>query len=182
MTNHFIEQTEPLLSVSLAFITFSIGGSLTVSKLKVSGKKVLFLTVSESLAAFIFVFFFMYFSLSFFIHLFNSAHTILAISLVLASLAAPTDPSATLAVIHEYKATGEVSSAMLEIAAFDDIIGIIIYTVVTAFATSYLGNSGIEFTEIFLDLGSGIGGAVLLGGIMGVLFNFMIKIFKFPFI
>ena len=31
----------------------------------------------------------------------------------------------------EYKAKGEVSSTMLEIAAFDDLVGIVIYTLVS---------------------------------------------------
>ena len=120
----------------------------------------------------------MFLSLYFFIHIFDSVYIIIAISFVLASLAAPTDPSATLAVIHEYKAKGEVSSTMLEIAAFDDIVGIIIYTLVIAFATFFLGKTDIEFSQILLDLGQGIGGAVVIGCIIGFLFNFIVKIFK----
>ena len=102
----------------------------------------------------------------------------MAISLVIASLAAPTDPSATLAVIHEYKAKGEVSSTMLEIAAFDDIVGIIIYTLVIAFAAFFLGKTDIEFSRTLLELGQSIGGAIVIGGIIGFIFNLITKIFK----
>lgn len=178
LTDQFVEHTDTLLSVSLSFITFSIGGSLSAKKLRASGKKVLLLTVFESLAAFLFVFLFMFLCLYFFIHLFDSVHVIIAVSLVLASLAAPTDPSATLAVIHEYKAKGEVSSTMLEIAAFDDITGIIIYSIVIAGASFLLGETDVTFGSVFTDMGVNIGGAILTGALVGVLFNFIIKIFK----
>lgn len=178
MSHEFVTHTDPLLSVSLAIITFSIGGSLSLKKLRTTGSKILTLTVMESLFAFISVFLFMFFTLYFFIHIFDSVYVVIAISLVLASLAAPTDPSATLAVIHEYKAKGEVSSAMMEIAAFDDIVGIIIYTLVTAFAAFFLGETDIKFSQTLLELGKSIGGAILVGGSVGLLFNFIMKILK----
>lgn len=175
MPGNFVDHTDPLLSVSLSFITFSIGGSLSAEKLRATGKKILFLTVLESFFAFISVFLFLFISLYFFIHIFNSVYVILAVSLVLASLAAPTDPSATLAVIHEFKAKGEVSTTILEIAAFDDIVGIIIYTLVTAFAALFLGKTDLDFATTILDLGEGILGALLVGGLIGLLFNFITK-------
>lgn len=178
MSSSFVDHTDPLLTISLSIITFSIGGELSADNLRTTGKKVLLLTVFESLFAFIFVFLFMFLFLHFFIHVFDSIYAIIAISLVLASLAAPTDPSATLAVIHEYKAKGEVSSTMLEISAFDDIVGIIIYTLVTAFAAFFLGKTEIEFSQTLLELAQNVGGAIIMGGIIGLLFNFMIKIFK----
>lgn len=178
MSYEFVDQTDPLLSISLSVITFSIGGSLSIQNLKTTGSKILTLTVMESLFAFISVFLFMFFTLYFFIHIFESVHVVIAISLVLASLAAPTDPSATLAVIHEYKAKGEVSSTIIGIAAFDDIVGIIIYTLVIAFAAFFLGKSDIEFSSTLLDLGLNIGGALLVGGLIGLLFYLVTKIFK----
>ncbi|MEJ2594792.1 MAG: cation:proton antiporter [bacterium] len=178
MSSDLVEHTDPLLTVSLSFITFSIGGSLSTERLKASGSKIIALTVLESMFAFLSVFLFVFLSLYFFIPIFNSVYVILAISMVLASLASPTDPSATLAVIHEYKAKGEVSSTMLEIAAFDDIVGIIIYTLVTAFAVYFLGNTDIAFSHTLSGLGKGIGGAILIGAIVGFCFNFIIRIFK----
>lgn len=178
VSSEFVGHTDPLLSIALAFITFSIGGSLSAKKLQATGKKIIFLTVLESLFAFLAVFVFMFLSLYYVVHLSDSVYVTLAISLVLASLAAPTDPSATLAVIHEYKAKGEVSTTMLEIAAFDDIVGIIIYTLVAAFAAFFLGKSDINFSTTFMEMGVGIGGAILVGIIMGMVFNFMTRIFK----
>ena len=177
MSSSFVEDTDPMLTISLSLITFSIGGSLSAQNLRSSGGKVLVLTVFESLAAFIFVFIFMLGALYYFIPVFSSFYVIAAVSLVLASLAAPTDPSATIAVIHEYEAKGEVSSTMLEIAAFDDIAGIIIYTLVTASAAFFLGKS-VDIGHTLLDMLEEVGGAVAIGAVIGILFNFLVKIFK----
>lgn len=178
MPTQFVAHTDPLLSVSLSFITFSIGGSLSAKKLRATGKSVLFLTILESLFAFALVFGFMFLSLYYFIPLFDSVMVMIAISLVLASLAAPTDPSATLAVIHEYKASGKVSSTMLEIAAFDDIMGIIIYTLVTAFAAFFMGKADMQISHTLLELGKGIGGAIAVGAAVGFVFNFIVRKIK----
>ncbi len=178
MSEQFVEHTDPLLTISLSLITFSIGGGLSYSKIKASARTILFLTIYESVFAFISVFIFMFLTLYFFINIFDSINIIIAVSLVLASLAAPTDPSATLAVVHEYRAKGVVSSSMLEIAAFDDLAGIIIYTLATAFSTLFLHESDIKMTEVLMELGESVGGAILLGGIIGVLFNFIIKMFN----
>ncbi|MFV0593415.1 MAG: cation:proton antiporter [Draconibacterium sp.] len=177
MSGDFVAHTDPLLTISLSFITFSIGGTLSAKKLKASGRTIISLTLLESLFAFASVFVFLLLTPRFFIPLFDSVYISIAVSLVLASLAAPTDPSATLAVIHEYKAEGEVSSGMLEIAAFDDLVGIVIYTLVTAFATYFLGNSDLQFSHVFLDMGKNIGGALLVGAVIGLLFSLIVKVF-----
>lgn len=176
MSSQFVDQTESLLTMSLSIITFSIGGSLSIAKLKKVGMEVLMLTVFEALFAFIFVFIFMFVVLYFFSSLFDSVYVIIALSLVLASLAAPTDPSATIAVIHEYRAKGEVSSTMLEIAAFDDIIGIIIYSLVTAFAVFFIGHEDIQIGSQLVELGVDIGGALLIGGVIGGLFVLILRL------
>ncbi len=178
MNNEFVVHTDPLLTIALSFITFSIGGSLSASNLKATGKTVLWLTLSESIFAFLSVFVFMALWLYFFSNVYSSIYIIIAISLLLASLAAPTDPSATLAVIHEYKAKGPVSSAMLQIAAFDDIVGIIIYTLVAAFAPFFLGNHDIQLGTKLADMGMDILFALLIGAAIGLLFYFIVKMVK----
>ncbi|MCU4166259.1 cation:proton antiporter [Carboxylicivirga caseinilyticus] len=178
MHNEFVAQTDPLLTIALAFITFSIGGSLSSANLIATGKSIIWLTVSESLFAFLSVFLFLLGWLYFFTNLYISFYIIIAVSLLLASLAAPTDPSATLAVIHEYKAKGPVSSAMLQIAAFDDLVGIIIYTLVAAFAPYFLGNNDIQLGHKLIEMGVDIGFALLIGALVGILFIFIVKLVK----
>ncbi|WP_163715725.1 cation:proton antiporter [Mangrovibacterium lignilyticum] len=178
MSPEFVDHTDPLLTISLSVITFSIGGSLSLSKIKATGRTILLLTLYEALFAFFLVLLCMSVTLYFFMSTLYSLPVILALSLVLASLASPTDPSATLAVIHEYDAKGAVSSSMLEIAAFDDVIGITIFTLASAGAAYLMGESSATFVQIVTGLGKGIGGAVLLGGLGGLLFNFLVKLFR----
>ena len=174
----FVENTDPLLSLALSVITFSIGGALSYAKIKSTGKTILWLTVFESLSAFFFVFIFTFLILGYLLNIFDSMNTTLAVSLILASLAAPTDPSATLAVIHEYRAKGKVSSSMLEIAAFDDMAGIIIYTITIAFAAMVIGNADLQIAGVFTELGRNIGGALLTGFITGLIFKYVNKLFS----
>ncbi len=178
MSEKFVDNTDMLLSMSLSVITFSIGASLSGKSLKASGRTILSLTVLESLFAFLSVFVFMFLSLNYVFHIFDSFYINLAVSFVLASMAAPTDPSATIAVIYEYNARGKVSSTMLEIAAFDDIMGIIIYTLVVAAASFFLGDSDIAFTHTLLEMLINIGGAIGIGVVVGLIFNYMVKLFK----
>ncbi len=178
MSKSFVEHTEPLLSIALSFITFSIGGALSYANLKAKGRIVLALTLFESLFAFLLVFGAMTAALYFFVGEVGPLPAVVAVGLVLASLAAPTDPSATLAVIHEYGAKGVVSEAMLEIAAFDDMVGIVLYTLVSALSVFLLGSSEVTFGTIMLDLGRDVGGAIGVGLVVGLVFNAIAKYFQ----
>jgi Kef-type K+ transport system membrane component KefB len=127
----FVEHTSLVTNIALSFITFSVGGTLLFSKVRSLGKPIILITVFEAELAFLFV------TLAF-VALgpiiistpgLTSVSFFVPLALLLGSLASPTDPSATLAVEHEYRAKGEVTSTIMGVAAFDDIFGIINYSV-----------------------------------------------------
>ena len=178
LSGNFVNVTDNLLSVTLSVIVFSIGGTLSLKKLRETGKTLISLTAFESLFAFLFVFVLVFLSLNYFLSVFDSFSVSLAVSLVLASLAAPTDPSTTIAIIHEYKAKGKVSSSMLGIAAFDDVAGIIIYTITIAFSSSIIGGSSFAVSHVLFELTKDIGGSILVGIVLGLIFKYISKIFK----
>lgn len=178
LPKQYVDETTPLISISLAFITFSIGGSLSFSKLKSSGKMILITTLSESIFAYVFVCIFSFVSIHYIIRLFESWQASLVVSLILASLAAPTDPSATLAVTNEYHAKGKVSRTILGIAAFDDIMGIILYTLTLSFARFFLGDLNLSIWGSLIELGKNIGGALLVGVFFGLIFNTILHFLK----
>ena len=132
--NDFTQNTELVTNVALSFITFSVGGTLLISKIKELGKSIFTITVFESEFAFIFVIMGLTFVLPFIMHIDNGdiLTTYLPVALLLGSMASPTDPSATLAVTHEYKAKGAVTSTIMGVAAFDDALGIINYSIAIA--------------------------------------------------
>ncbi|GAB6063044.1 cation:proton antiporter [Deferrisoma palaeochoriense] len=170
----FPEHTDLVTNVALAFITFEVGGSLTRARMRKLGPAILSMVFFEAelaVAAAALV------TLAFLTWVApgppgaGGPETV-AFCLLLGALASPTDPSATLAVVHEYKAEGPVTSAVLGVAAFDDAIGIMNYSLCVAFARSFLGSGGMEAGAVLAALGE-IAGGILVGIACGLLLNAM---------
>ncbi len=156
----------------LAFITFEIGSSFSLSDLRDTGRKYFTLAFYESFTAFVFVLIgFFAITLWVFPIAGLGMHLVVAFTLLLASLAAPTDPSATLAVIHEYKAGGPVTKAILGAAAFDDIVTLFLFSFSLSFARSYVGTADVSFFTVLYHILYKITGAVLTGVVFGFIFN-----------
>jgi Kef-type K+ transport system membrane component KefB len=175
----FIEHTNLVTNIALSFITFSVGGTLLFAKIRSLGKSIIFITVFEAECAFLFV--------AVFILLLGPAVVSLPgitmvaffipLALLLASLASPTDPSATLAVEHEYHAKGEVTATIMGVAAFDDIFGIVNFSLAVAVANICIlhqpfGIASIvqPFTRIF--------GAIIIGCAFGFFLNILSQVIK----
>jgi len=175
----FVEHTSIVTNLALAFITFSVGGTLLFPRVKKLGKSILYITFFEAEFAFFIIALGFLIITPFFIKG-ESAHWLslfIPLSILMGSLGAPTDPSATIAVKHEYNAKGDVSSTIMGIAAFDDVMGIINYSLAIAAAKMLVSKQVIglhNFIEPFVD----IGGAVLIGIGFGFLFNFISGIIK----
>ncbi len=170
----YTDNLDILTNASLSFITFSVGGTLLWSKIKTLGKSIIYITVLEAELAFLFVFlgvFALFFVSGPFV---NSALITVMIpaALLLGSLAAPTDPSATLAVRREYNAKGRVMDTIMGVAAFDDVLGIINYSLATAVAVALVTHEPASLTNIITPLYA-IFGAVFLGGVFGAVLNFI---------
>jgi Kef-type K+ transport system membrane component KefB len=91
--------------------------------------------------------------------------------LVLGALASPTDPSATLAVSHQYKAKGPVATTIMGVAAFDDMLGIINFSVAVSVAGTILSQKPFSFS-------GSVGGPVIVivGGIAtGIIFGLILN-------
>lgn len=146
--------SESLTAAALALIAYLIGGSVTAKQLKKLGNTILFCTFGEVLGAAILVF------VAVAIFLKGQADAMLLAS-ALAVLAASTAPAATVAVIHEYRSHGPLTTSLLGVVALDDAIGIMLFSLFLVWST------GIAMTEVFASAGLEIGGALLLGAVMG---------------
>ncbi len=177
VSNEFINASDPLIGLSLSVITFHIGGSLSFSEIRSKGKLILLMTFFEAFFAYLAVFAVLFLAVHFVFNLFDSLTLALTFSLIIASLASTTDPSATLAVITEYRARGPVSSAVLEIAAFDDVLGIIFFTLSLASAKLLMGSSDASFASSLLLMLANMGLSVGLGICFGLLFNLLSRLF-----
>jgi len=88
------------------------------------------------------------------------------IALLLGSIAMATAPAATKKILSDYKAEGSLSSTNLFIIAFDDILAIIFFNTVLAYAVSSYSSIPLSVTKIVLPvltelLGSVVSGIVL---------------------
>ena len=176
----FIVHTDLVTNIALSFITFSVGGTLFYPHVKRLGKGILYITLFEAECAFLSVIFGFLVIAPLFIHLPDATWvaTFIPISLLIGSLASPTDPTATLAVIHEYKARGSVSSTIMGIAAFDDALGIINYSIAIALARIFILHKEFSLYSSFMNPLAVIVGALLLGIGFGLFFNMITQLIK----
>ncbi|WP_291857051.1 cation:proton antiporter [Marinilabilia sp.] len=177
VSESFVESTKIVTNLSLSIITFSVGGTLLISKIKNQGRQILKITLGESSFAFLFVMIGFILLSPFLIKIDNATYVTIYIplSLMLGALAAPTDPTATLAVAHEYKAKGNVMSTIMGVAAFDDALGLFLFSIAIAIATPFVSSQDIEISAVTLSVVKQILGAILIGGIAGYIFNIVAK-------
>jgi NhaP-type Na+/H+ or K+/H+ antiporter len=171
-TFHFLEQsvvvkTEPLIDVSLAFIAFEVGGSLKWEKLKNYGSTLVRILLLESLFPFVFVLVILGSAGYIFPELFSmESKWILVLALLIAPLASPTDPSATIAVMHQYKSRGKVTDTIMGVAALDDAMGVFLFSISVTVAAIISGNNASLGDSIFHALYK-IVGAIGTGAALG---------------
>ncbi|MBQ9457614.1 MAG: cation:proton antiporter [Bacilli bacterium] len=146
--------------VALGFIAFSIGTSFKAKTLKAVGKRVLVITFLEAFCA----------SLAVILALLV-AHFIFPeqigweIVLTLGAIASATAPAATLMVIRQYKARGEIVDTLLPVVALDDAVALILFAILFQIASTIsLGSSFDAYKmllkpilEILISLGLGVG-------------------------
>jgi len=177
---NFIEHTSVITNIALSFITFSVGGTLLYSRIKKLGKGIISITIFEAEFSFLAVFLGLLAITPFLIGMAGatSMAILIPLCLLLGSLASPTDPSATLAVSHEYKAKGDVSSTIMGVAAFDDAMGIVNYSLAIAIGSIFILNQNFNIISTLTSPLFTIFGAILLGILFGFLFNGITLIFK----
>ncbi|MDY6941665.1 MAG: cation:proton antiporter [Pseudomonadota bacterium] len=137
---------------ALGVIAYLIGGSLNPAQLRRLGKVILGVVFGETAGAMLIV------ALSFvLIPWWLGSELTPLFALALAAVACTTAPAATVAVIHQYRASGPVTTTLLGVVALDDAVGIVVFSLVTALANGD-GVTGTLFTSV-----REIFGAIVLG-------------------
>lgn len=147
------EELHVVSQIALGFIAFSIGTEFQLSYFKRVGKLPIVIASLESFFAIIVVF----------VTLIAFGNDI-RFSLVLSAIAAATAPAATIMVIKQYKAKGEVTENLLSVVAIDDATAIVFFGIFVAIAKA-IGNASGDvhlgwmiskpFVEIVLSLSIG---------------------------
>ncbi len=175
--DNLVYQTDIITNICLSLITFSVGGSLLYSNIKELGSGILNIALFESLFAFLIIFLGFLIITPFLGPLHDSSWIamLIPVSILIASLGSPTDPSATLAVKHQYDAQGKVSSTIMGVAALDDVAGILIYSIAIAIAKMLVQQEEISTASLVLEPAETIFGAILLGIFFGFIFNLVMS-------
>ncbi|MEC8678144.1 MAG: cation:proton antiporter [Candidatus Margulisiibacteriota bacterium] len=160
-----IDMVKMLTMVSyfaLALIGFNIGGELRWARVKRFGASILIITFFESVVTCLLVFIPIYF-------LTNN----LPLALILGGLACATAPGGTTNVINEFKARGQLTSTLFGVVGADDALAIILFSVLSGVAKMLIGAAeSITVVSILSHILTDIGGAILLGIILGLIFSF----------
>ncbi len=167
-----------LCDVALGFIALTIGFNFKVSYFKKVGAKPFIIALFEALMASVFVF------CAVMIYSFIAGKDALGgepvvFALMLASIASATAPAATLLVIKQYKAKGEVTDNLLSVVAIDDAVALIIFGFSMTFALRIFnhtsgGNIALSIVTPFLEIIL----SLIIGIILGIVLVLLIHFFK----
>ncbi len=152
-----IEWTQPMVSVALGIIAYLIGGSASLTQLKRLGWGIVGSTFGKVTGAVLVVFLVV-----------GLGGQLIGdipgwtFALVIAAIAPTTAPAAIVAVVHQYRARGPLTTTLLGMVAIDDALGIMIFSVVLAIVG---GGAGHALPVALWD----IGGAIITGIIVGFL-------------
>lgn len=155
--------TKPLTNIALGIIAFIIGGSITTGQLRRMGISMVGIALGESLGAVIMVFT----GIMWFIPGLDGV-PVLNVALAFAAISATTAPAGTIALLHQYRAKGPLSTTLLGVVALDDVLGIILFSVVVALIAgdSLVSNLGAALVEIVYSVALGLGGGYLMAKVV----------------
>jgi len=161
-----------ITDVSLGIIGYLVGGGLKLTRLKKLGKVILSITPFEAIGAWIFVTVLIAFLGPLIIRVgfpnSNFYQSYLPMALVLGAISCATAPAATVAIIHEYKASGSFTTTLLAIVALDDAVAVIAYAIGSSIAETLIaGLKSISWHRILMPPAINIFGSILLGIALG---------------
>lgn len=165
-------QYQILKDLALGFIAFAIGNEFRVPQLKKIGKQATVIGIFQAVFTTIIVDAILI-SLSFIL---GEDVFPLSAAIILGAVATATAPAATLMVVKQYKAKGPLTDLLLPIVALDDAVGLVVFAISFGVAkaidlktfdpVSMIANPIIEVVV-----------SILLGAIMGFLFNLCERVF-----
>lgn len=148
-------------NVVLGLIAFTIGQNFSRSNFSRIGKQVLWISVLETLGAWLLV------STTFLFLLRQPLY----LAILFGAISSATAPAATLMVVREYHAKGTFTDTLLGVVAIDDAWCLIVFAISLAIAKAiYLPTSNPHLLRVIFGALLHIFGAFLLGGVIAFLF------------
>ncbi len=177
------EDLSVITDIVLGVIAYLIGGSLSIERLKKLGKNIVTITPFEALGAWIFVTLLIlslgHFVIEFEISNSNFYQTYLPMAIIIGAISCPTAPAAIMAIIHEYRAKGPLTTTLLGVVALDDAFAIISFAIATSIAAVLIiGVEALSLYQMFIIPILDIAGSLLLGAGFGFALVYMSRFAK----
>ena len=154
--------------IALGLIGFEMGSHLRLSELRRMGRTIAFILVGEAFGAFLLVAAGVYW-------LTGSDYT----ALIFGALAAATAPAATVDVLAEYQAKGNLTTTILAVVGLDDALALLLFSITSAIAEGMLSQTGgISLTQMIELPLQEIGLALVIGIGIGLPFQWILEQLK----
>ena len=158
-----LDKMNVLSDLALGIVAFIIGSEMRIALLRKMGKGLLTIILAESFGAFLLVFLGVYL-------LTRNLPT----SLIFGAMAPASAPAGTVAVLKELK-SGPLTSTLYAVVGLDDGLAIMIYAFAAAISKMLLMHSSISILKIVKGPIIEILGAILLGGLTGIILGYFIR-------
>ncbi|GAB2722624.1 hypothetical protein GCM10027172_16330 [Halomonas garicola] len=153
------EWTRSIVAVTLGIIAYLIGGAATVTQLRQLGWAIVTATVGKVSGSFLAV-------LVGFALLGSAVADVpgWTLALLLAAIATTTAPAAIVAIIHQYRARGPLTTTLLGMVALDDALALVIFSLVLAAmdSTGFAAAIPAVIWEIVAAIGFGAAGGYVV--------------------
>ncbi len=154
--------------VALGFIAFSIGSEFKLSDLKHTGKQATVIGIVQALVAMVLVD-----AALIGLHFILGPEILpLPVAITLGAIATATAPAATLMVVRQYKAKGKLTDILLPVVALDDAVGLICFAASLGVAKAIQVGT-VDVVSIIVNPIIEIVGSLVLGALLGFVFNFI---------
>jgi NhaP-type Na+/H+ or K+/H+ antiporter len=162
-----------ITDIALGIIAFSIGGSLQLRNLKKLYGSILWINFMEAFATFFLVTVIVSLVSPLFIDFSGSSKSFwqsyFPMALVIGAVSAATAPAAIMAIVHEYRAKGPLTTTLLGVVALDDTMAIVFFTFATSIAQSLITIDAVSWHKIAVTPLIHISLSLLLGIISGII-------------
>lgn len=159
--------------VALGFIAFAIGTEFKLSSLKKTGKQATVVGIVQALVAMLLVD-----GALIGLHLLLGEDKLpLSVCITLGAIATATAPAATLMVVKQYKAKGDLTNILLPVVALDDAVGLVCFAVSIGVAQALEGGS-VSLISVLVNPVLEVILSLLLGALVGFIFTGVENMFK----
>jgi len=178
-----IENLDIITNIALGIIAFLIGGSLHLEPLRRLGKSIAWITPFQSLGAWLIVTLLLTFLSSLILTIPNAtlSQTYFPMAFVIGAISCATAPAAIMAIIHEYKASGPLTTILLAVVGLDDAIAVIAFAIALGICQPLVdAASGFSLYEMLGLPFIHIIESIVIGIIVGFTLIYIAKLVKTP--